>query len=370
MNISLKKQLKRYSALSSTTIALINTANSQVVETFVGQEINLYDDSYGVDLDGNGVIDFQIIHTPLGCSVCMDSGGFVLDLKGEFSNQLIGYPYNYYLFWGTPVTVDNASKLSTSYIIDSSKQFLTSGRIVIDGYTMNSSFIRGAWKDYDTCDGYLGVKLDINGNSHFGWIRIVVGEYSKIYISSWAYETQPDTPIVTPDVTNKSATNVVATDFGNNGAASDIQITFAKAIDEYDLQSQGKYKLFLSKNATPPDVASNTYFHEVTMDGSANYTVNLPSNFLDVDGTAIETNTLYYVYVFAVYSCEEYISDEETISINDVVGVKDTSAMLRMSVYPNPTSGVMEIISDEVLERVEITDLTGKAILNYELSVK
>jgi PKD repeat protein len=40
-----------------------------------------------------------------------------------------------------------------------------------------------------------------------------------------------------------------------------------------------------------------------------------------------------------------------------------------LKVYPNPTTGVIEILSDEVIERIEIIDVNGKVMFNYELQI-
>jgi hypothetical protein len=361
MNTSLKKQLKRYSALSSATIAMVNSVNSQVVVTDVlyqGTPNSIYD----IDLDNNGVVDFKLEHF-FGGPYSTSSGSVFykrfLKIDGENNNEII--------------TLGNyADKFFSFGSVNSAGYFKTSAVIVYSGSAFTAPL--GKWwrGDCGTQDKYIGTRFDIDGDNHYGWIRLSTKRSGALdidityYISSWAYEAQPDTPIVTPAVTNKSATNVMATDISNNGDASDIQINFDRAVDEYDFQNQGTYKIFLSKNATPPDVAINSNFYEITMNGSANYSVVLPSNFTDVDGNLIEPDVQYYVYVFAVYSCEEYLSDVETISINGVVGVKDTSSTPRMTVYPNPTSGELTVISDYVIELIEITDVTGKTVYNSE----
>jgi hypothetical protein len=41
-----------------------------------------------------------------------------------------------------------------------------------------------------------------------------------------------------------------------------------------------------------------------------------------------------------------------------------------LDIYPNPTDGVIEIVSDEVFEKVEIMDVTGKLIFSKKLKAK
>lgn len=51
--------------------------------------------------------------------------------------------------------------------------------------------------------GYLGVSFNVDGNSHYGWVQMTHNidaespEDEYLYVHSWAWESDPDTPIVT-----------------------------------------------------------------------------------------------------------------------------------------------------------------------------
>jgi hypothetical protein len=65
-----------------------------------------------------------------------------------------------------------------------------------EGNNTSGSYF-GRWPQ--TTD-YLGLKFVIKGKTHFGWARIQVGARFKGFaatITGYAYETMPDTPIVT-----------------------------------------------------------------------------------------------------------------------------------------------------------------------------
>jgi hypothetical protein len=49
---------------------------------------------------------------------------------------------------------------------------------------------------------YLGVKFPNAGRIHYGWIRLAVTNWSPVtaHITAYAYETEPDTPILVPPV--------------------------------------------------------------------------------------------------------------------------------------------------------------------------
>jgi hypothetical protein len=60
------------------------------------------------------------------------------------------------------------------------------------------SFSRGPWKG--TQDSYLGLKLYIQGEAHYGWARLTVNATQfpmTATLTGYAYETQPNTAILT-----------------------------------------------------------------------------------------------------------------------------------------------------------------------------
>jgi hypothetical protein len=52
---------------------------------------------------------------------------------------------------------------------------------------------------------FVGVKLLVNGETHFGWIgfrRVDARKTVQVTLAGWAYETDPNTPIVAGDMGN------------------------------------------------------------------------------------------------------------------------------------------------------------------------
>ncbi len=56
--------------------------------------------------------------------------------------------------------------------------------------------------------GYIGLKFSFNGQTHYGWIRLISsfaqlgGRFTYLRVTGYAYESQPDTPIVTDERPN------------------------------------------------------------------------------------------------------------------------------------------------------------------------
>ena len=316
MNTSLKKQLKRYSALSAGLISC--AANAQVVETDIRDEVTLFNSSYNVDVDGDGLVDFVFSHyySTYGAY----SFNSFLEIGGVNSNSIIGFTsYTY--------SSNMAVKLYPNTEINSLNSFLSSGVLLGvrgNGLSIYTTSTFGHWIA-DCSDNYVGVKFDINGNTHYGWIRIVVNDAQEFYIAKWGYESQPDTPITTPEITDKSANNILIKDIGKNSDASDIQISFNKAKGEFSYGTT-EYRVFLSKTNSYPSITNSNY-HAVTMDGSPSYTVNLASNFTDTDGDLIVVGETYYAFIMGYYYCEgrgfisnSYVTDNEiTLDVASLV---------------------------------------------------
>ncbi|MBA3913878.1 MAG: hypothetical protein H0X25_08505 [Acidobacteriales bacterium] len=53
----------------------------------------------------------------------------------------------------------------------------------------------GPWIDHP--NAYLGLKFNISGVVHYGWARISLSAPNKGVLKGYAYETQPNKPIVT-----------------------------------------------------------------------------------------------------------------------------------------------------------------------------
>ena len=69
---------------------------------------------------------------------------------------------------------------------------------------------RGYWED--SKDRYLGVRFPINGETHYGWVRVTVttdplvhGPFMSAKITAYAYETVPNKPILAGTATTSTA---------------------------------------------------------------------------------------------------------------------------------------------------------------------
>lgn len=52
--------------------------------------------------------------------------------------------------------------------------------------------------------GYLGVEFSINGQTHYGWIRLDIETNLLWYIEGYAYESVPNRPILAGETKGNS----------------------------------------------------------------------------------------------------------------------------------------------------------------------
>ena len=188
MNIKLDKYL--VSALAIT--GAYTNSNAEVIYTDVNPDLNLQDTVFGIDLDSNGVFDFSFNHT---------SGSFLYGIADlGLSNQII-WPQTIYS------TLSGNCFISSSKIISSNLSSFTSNYGWINPNTKPGNLRPQYYTSYVfSSEGYIGVKFDISGNNHYGWIRARSSnlDYSSgmgasflrgITIYDYAYESCPNAPI-------------------------------------------------------------------------------------------------------------------------------------------------------------------------------
>ena len=187
------------------------------------------------------------------------------------------------------------------------------------------------------------------------------GGYSDIFIAS-IENTQP----IISDYVN----NLTASISNWAGNASDISINFNKAYTE---ETVAEYRAFLVKAAVADDfdveeANSNTYYTTVIPDGSYEYSINPDEDALDSDGDIVAQGSSYIIFVLSLadgtiaqtnsLSCQ---SNEITIMYTNIYNIQNAE----ISIYPNPTNGIVTIGGKNILG-IKVIDIAGRIIYEYE----
>jgi hypothetical protein len=92
-----------------------------------------------------------------------------------------------------------ASALRGGAVIGSKRTFFGGNPLMaftqINHYDGSSTISTGAWRNVK--GRYLGVKFNIDGAVHYGWVRLTVGVAEKLnaIVTGYAYETVANQPI-------------------------------------------------------------------------------------------------------------------------------------------------------------------------------
>ena len=191
---SIDHRLKLYSAVALaagvSVLALAQPAESEVVIT--RKQIPIPASEYGVgtfvpiSLANNGVVDFSF---------------YLFSFAYRFGSMLLWAPNtpagNNMMMKSEPY----ASCLARGAKIGPSAQFSSNGGPRIE-HSFASSFrqtLRGNWGG-DPKNKYLGVRFQMDGETHYGWIRLTVisGNNGPISatITAYAYETEANKTIL------------------------------------------------------------------------------------------------------------------------------------------------------------------------------
>ena len=177
---------------------------SQVVYTNIDPDIALYsstNDVYMLDFNNDLTSELLIYENSQDTSI----SGIPVTFTGSALTTLLSTQ-----IVGTIVTLGNEDllKLDTipsGQVIDSALAYInTSTPSVFPGASINvlvSGILGTTIGDFQANQsGYIGVKFDISGSTHYGWIRVMPsldGTYCTIL--DYAYESTPNTGIIAGD---------------------------------------------------------------------------------------------------------------------------------------------------------------------------
>lgn len=221
MNKILQNKLKIYSALTS--VVAVGSLDSQA--QIIHRDVNYTGGytSYDIDIDQNGVKDFNF---DLKAHSFTNSSGDNIKVNGvnatglKASNSIIGRNFYSYISLanslGAGYTINNT--LSSSYY-----SFLQSGFMAMTYQIFNStgSYLYGgnfgSFSDDTQSNKYLGVRFDISGQTHYGWMRF---QFNSLDGSLWllkdlAYNTIPNQDIAAGEING-----------GNVGLANNEELHF------------------------------------------------------------------------------------------------------------------------------------------------
>jgi hypothetical protein len=266
--ISKNQKLTAYSAMAAAIMAHGYDANAEVVYTDFEDVTLEVGDAYDLDLDGDGVLDFDFAVGSItgsngtwsfGTAFGMFTGG------GGSNNQIIGYTGAYYNY---------GSNLNAGDEIGPDGPWLAYSS-VSNAAVLASNFYGISYGDFPGAgEGYIGVQFEISGKVHYGWVRLEA-DINDVFITlkDMAYENVAETaidagatttPVAIPEI---SASLVNVYSFGSTLYINNTGMN-QPFVNVYDLNG----KLVLSQDLTG---GNNVITMEQLAEG--NYLVNIKS---------------------------------------------------------------------------------------------
>lgn len=275
MDKSLQSKIKLYSSLSLVAIASANKTHAEIIHVEVDYAGGY--ETYDIDIDGDGVVDFSTIAnnvnssftysynsapTPItlkldNISLEAKSGNGLLIAQGVVSFQSYTYPYNY------AVALSNGSLINASNSYSFNSTGVLAGKLnvsaEVSGFNVpvaNESF----GKFGNSSERFVGVQFDIDGALHYGWLRFkdVTQDGSSWTLVDMAYNDEEEGEIETGqtlDIIEKES-NLFSVSSSDNSLTILMQDNLiGSQIEVIDLSGK---KLFSQKmNSTNEQISHN-----------------------------------------------------------------------------------------------------------------
>lgn len=247
-----------------------------------------YSHNFYYDIDGDNANDFYIhyLHQQFG------GGADVREYFGSVENcefALIQYPYTTF----PNIQINNSLNWNSSIMVQPM-----------------------SWEWTEPLDKFFAIRKKINDEYYYGWIRL----RSTYTLCDYAIKLVPNEPIWPGEGIPARAEYITAQDVNNNKNASDIQVSFDKAINEHQLAS---YRVFVVKsesaedfNLTSANAISSASYFEITT-GSLEYSFELPTELLDSDGDPVIEFVPYKIFVLSIANQVDIIENVLSFCSNE-----------------------------------------------------
>ncbi len=210
----------------------------------------------GIDFDQDGNFEFEVDAWPI-----VGNGDYLVYWNGGPQSNIHAQG-NQQGNWDVPECVN------AGFTIDASGNWIGAGDCAINGWGGgNPSLVTGQ-------DTYLAMKIDMNNNIYYGWVRINVDGAGNVTYKDYAYNDTPNTSINAGD--NGQTGNVPVTSIAVQGQGGAITVSVGG-------------NLQMEESVLPANATDNSVTWSVT-NGTGTATINPTSGVLN--GTTAGTVTV------------------------------------------------------------------------------
>lgn len=243
---NLTSKLRAYSALTASGM-LMSTANAGIVYTDIDPDSvragnnNLTNEYFFIDLDDNGVNDFQIgmFNAQMTTSQTYTWNGV---WASGINTSSLATTSNAIAYSGVAFSYKLTLPLSAGSTIGASKSFSYYNLLGVVSYwstALGSAGGNGYFGNFtNQGEKYMGLRFTVGGNIHYGWARIQVDSANYGFtLMDYAYETCPDKSIEAGMMIGGSGTNMSTLSACDSATIGGITYTSSQII--YDTISTG-----------------------------------------------------------------------------------------------------------------------------------
>jgi hypothetical protein len=321
------KKLIAYSSSAATFLLTNSDSRAQVVYHNIDPDFMINDNgSIAINFNDDGINDIQI-NEDFSFDLTFWTDGTMVWF-GEISVYLNGFSAVVANTGGYPSSY-GAKDLDSGFLIGNSAAWNTLDSINLFKAWSYLSSAYGYYFNWYDSNKYLGVKFQIAGETHFGWIRLSIENigledglrYYYLAVQDYAYEATPNIPISIVNPTASIATNLVLTDVTDHQNASDFKLSFHKAEDESTISA---YRVFLFKclfgSPAIPTMAlletlSPDRYFEIIPTGLSEYELTLPETMYDTEGSGILTGEPYYYRAIVLSIADGLMVTQNNVSL-------------------------------------------------------
>lgn len=172
---------------------------------------------------------------------------------------------------------------------------------------------------------------------------------------------------VTLNIRVNQAVEIAAADTADNLDASDIQVTFERADQEFEIQ---EYRVMVAKDgatlsAIQAAAVPAASYVSVEADSSESYALTLTAGLTDIDGDAIEQKVAYQVHILSMSNGSDANLDTVAVSnsftLRDVLSVGEIQAESIKLLTRNNAIEISGMLSSGE-KSIEVFDLTGRMV--------
>ena len=331
-NKSIKERLAKYGLLTAGILGAPEADAAIIYTDEVPDFAGVIGSQYFLDLNNDGADDFRIWHN--------GSSNLYISPLGS-TNEVLGsggttFAYPFALSAGATISSGAGGFFNNGFA--GGFQSLNYG---------SCSF--GNW--CSVTDRYIGLRFDIGGNIHYGWVRLDVNNAGSVWsVKDYAYENVMGMDIDAGEMSSPGSaigpTGITGVDIADNNNGTDLRIDFTASANELSLS---EYRII----AVPEDsigsfdlltAQAELNYTSVTPNGSPNYVTVLGAADLDSEDNPIAIAVPYRIAVLGI--------------ADGVVATVDILTMSAATVTLNITADTASnILGTDVADNANGTDL-------------